>query len=200
MIGLEKSCRRAWVRVFRDSYAVLPSADRTEALEFTSLIAASRKILLNVELGDSAVITEGAGGKPAERWGYDLTLHTIRTFRKITAFGVTFVVADLYPILEKQLPQRFGGNIGDYQLEERQSNAGTEELLLRISPELGPIDEKVVVDELLSAISAKQSYYGPMANMLRAADALSVRRERPRVTTTGKVFPVLPAIDSGNPK
>ena len=186
------------VRVFRDAYAVLPSVERPEALEFTSLITAAHKILLNVELGDSAVITEGAGGEPAERWGYDLTLHTIRTFRKITSFGVTFAVADLYPILEKQLPQRFGGTVGDYQLEECQDTKGTAEILLRISPELGPVDDKLVIDELLSAISATQDHYGPMADMLRDADALVVRRERPRLTAAGKVFPVLPAAGSSN--
>jgi hypothetical protein len=43
---------------------------------------------------------------PAAAYGYDVRLHTIRSFRKVTVWGVTFAVADLEGIIEETLPAR----------------------------------------------------------------------------------------------
>src|SRR5690606_17518820 len=112
------------VRVFRDSYAVLGGSDGPSPLLVSSLVRAAGKVLINVEIGDSAYVQQRSGDLPAREWGYDLTLHTIRSFRKITSFGVTLAVADLYPVVEEFLPRSFGGKVGDYQLVERQSAQG----------------------------------------------------------------------------
>ncbi|MCW5977703.1 MAG: hypothetical protein KIT09_06480 [Bryobacteraceae bacterium] len=187
------------VHVFRDSYAVLPRALHGDgaagprAILFTSLVRAAPKVLINVELGDSAYLQRVDGTRPARAFGYDLTLHTIRSFRKLTAFGVTLAVADLYPILESELPSRFGGQVGDYQLVETQDGNGESSLELRVDPRLGKLNEAAITEALFRAISEKRSYYGFMTEMIRTAGALKVERKPPECTAAGKALPVMPA-------
>lgn len=185
------------VRVFRDSYAVLGrelgAAEGPSALLVSSLVRAAGKVLINVEIGDSAFVQTRTDGLPASKWGYDLTLHTIRSFRKITSFGVTLAVGDLYPVVEEFLPRRFGGNLGDYQLVERQDAGGVSSLVLLVAPSVEGIDEKQLVRELLREVGSKRSYYRPMTEMVEAAAAISIERSPPGCTARGKVLPVLPA-------
>jgi hypothetical protein len=71
--------------VFRDAYAVIANprpgtgAGPGHPLLFTSLRTAAPKVLLNAELGDSAVIEGDVGDRWAQAFGYDLRLHTIRS-------------------------------------------------------------------------------------------------------------------------
>lgn len=187
------------VHVFRDSYAVLPRvldgepSDGPHAMLFTTLVRAAPKILINAEIGDSAYLESAAGTQAARKFGYNLKMHTIRSFRKLTAFGVTLAVADLYPILEDALPRRFGGRVGDYQLVESQDGAGVSSLKLRIDPAVGAVDEAAVAQTLLQEIGAKRSYYGFMAEMIKKASALTVERTPAERTAAGKVLPVMPA-------
>lgn len=195
------------VHVFRDAYAVVPrdpsatgaavaSGGREaspQPMLITTLLRAAPKLLVNTEIGDSACFVRSEGSAPARRFGYDLTLHTIRSFRKLTAFGVTLAVSDLYPIVEGELPRRFGGRVGDFQLVESQDDAGVSRLRLRVDPSVGPLDESLLRETLLDAIGAKRSFYGLMADMLRKADALEVERRPAERTAAGKVLPVVPA-------
>jgi hypothetical protein len=185
------------VRVFRDSFAVLDGGPdgggNANPLLFTTLVRAAPKVLINAEIGDSAFLRNGAVGHPAAEWGYDLTIHTIRSFRKLTCFGITLAVADLYPVIEEFLPRRFGGEVGDYQLAESQDSAGVSRLRLLVDPLVGTIDEQALVRGLLREIGAKRPYYQPMVEMVRAAGAITVERKQPEKTRAGKVFPVLPA-------
>jgi hypothetical protein len=195
------------VHVFRDAYSVVPRdppgarvAVATEDREIeprgmliTTLLRAAPKLLVNTEIGDSACFVRAGSSEPARRFGYNLTLHTIRSFRKLTAFGVTLAVSDLYPIVEGELPQRFGGRVGDFQLVESQDDAGVSRLSLRVDPSVGPLDEALLREALLEAIGAKRSVYGFMADMLRKADAVDVERRPAERTAAGKVLPVVPA-------
>jgi hypothetical protein len=195
------------VHVFRDAYAVVPReppgvsvagasggrAIEPRAMLITTLLRSAPKLLVNTEIGDSACFVSAPTSEPARRFGYDLTLHTIRSFRKLTAFGVTLAVSDLYPIVEGELPRRFGGGVGDFQLVESQDDAGVSRLRLRVDPSVGPLDEGVLREALLEAIGAKRSCYGFMADMLRKADALDVERRPAERTAAGKVLPVVPA-------
>jgi hypothetical protein len=159
---------------------------------FTSLVAAAPKILINAELGDSAYLRPSPAASPARLLGYDVSLHTIRRFREITAFGVTFAVADLYPVIERVLPARFGGGPGDYQLVEHQDDHGIARLRLHVDPSVGPLDPDVVRTSLLEAMSGLRTYYGFMAAMLDQAGAVEVRREPAQRTAAGKILPVVP--------
>ena len=60
----------------------------------------------------------GGAGVPWRRWAGRRHLHTIRSFEKLTAGGMTFVDTDVVRVLEEVLPRRFGGGPIDYQLIE----------------------------------------------------------------------------------
>ncbi len=52
--------------------------------------------------------------------GMHTTLHSIRSYEKLTSAGVTFIGSDLYTLLETVLPSQFGGGPSDYQLMEEE--------------------------------------------------------------------------------
>ncbi len=160
---------------------------------FTTLIEAAPKVLLNAEIGDSACLRHVPASAAARDYGYDLTMHTIRSFRKLTAFGVTFAVADLYPVIEDVLPARFGGRTGDYQLVEGQDAAGISHLQLIVDPRVDDIDEVALRRTLLDEMGRRRNHYQFMAGMLDKAGAITIARGVPRSTAAGKVLPVMPA-------
>ena len=86
------------------------------ALLLSSLRASSPLVLLNVSLGDQAFVERRHCGCPLESMGWDLHLHTIRSFEKLTAGGMTFLGSDVIRVMEDVLPGRFGGGPADYQL------------------------------------------------------------------------------------
>jgi hypothetical protein len=182
------------VHVFRDAYAVVPQRTEDEAdatpLLLTGLRRASPKVLLNAEIGDSAFIVEGRGGPVQDELGYNLRLHTIRSFRKVTVFGATFAVADLYRILEESLPARFGGTLRDYQILEDEDERGVSRLRLLVSPEIGAISNTELRDFFLRELGRQRAFYGFMARVLEDADALRVERRQPTVTARDKLLPV----------
>jgi hypothetical protein len=185
------------VRVFSDAYAVIADATGEgptgsgQPLLLTNLRPAATKVLINAGIGDTAVIERGCGGPAAERFGYDVRLHTIRSFRKVTVWGTTFAVADLDSLIEEFLPSRFGGKLTDYQLIEREDDRGTPELRLLVDPGVGPLDPAVVADIFLTELARRRSNYGFMAQEIRTMDSLVVERRRPQATARGKVLPVI---------
>lgn len=184
------------VSIFRDAYAVVTRADPDgdgpgQPLLFTNLRPAAPKILLNTEVGDSGVLEDGATHPLAAALGYTVRLHTIRSFRKITAWGTTFAQADLYHVLEDALPRRFGGSLADYQLAELAGGGGMPSLVLRVSPGLGPIAEDDLRATLVSELNRTRSYYRPMTQVIAQAGALRIERRTPVPTARGKVLPVV---------
>ncbi len=184
------------VSVFRDAYAVIkrPDAESSSPLGhpilFTGLRWASPKVLINTEIGDSAVI--GNSKAPLAAPDYDVNLHTIRSFRKVTLWGTSFAVADLYRLLEETLPGRFGGNPHSYQLVEEEQPGGLTHLRLLISPEVGSVEERLIRKAFLAELGKMRHYYDSMVNLLSQADALRIERRDPIRTTRGKLLPVLP--------
>ena len=186
------------VHVFREAFAVIANQDREmpgvtgHPVLFTALRPAAPKVLLNAELGDAAVIETGCGGPPAERYGYDVRMHTIRSFRKITVWGATFAVADLDSIIEDYLPARFGGALNHYQLIEQQDERGTPGLRLLVSPALGAIDEPAIAGAFLDELARRQGGYRFMVEEVRVAQTLRIERSEPVATARGKVLAVIP--------
>ena len=97
------------------------------------------KVLLNVDIGDRAVIDRRPCDCAYGRLGCDVRLHTIRSSDKITEFGVTFAVQDVFHVLEDALPRRFGGAAGDYQLVEDQDADGLPRYTIMVDPRLSGI-------------------------------------------------------------
>lgn len=182
------------VHVFRDAYAVIArdgSSSDPSPLLFTSLRRAGPKVLLNTELGDSAFLLHGAAGAALDL-GYTLRLHTIRSFRKITAWGMTLAVGDLYPLVEESLPRRFGGGFAHYQLVEDHDATGAASLRLIVSPHIRGATDDAIREYFFGELAKRRSYYAIMSSLLRQADALKIERRTPYAGPRGKVLPVVP--------
>jgi hypothetical protein len=158
------------------------------ALLVTSLRSAAPIILLNASMGDQAELTRRDCGCPLQRIRWDTHLHTIRSFEKLTAGGMTFLDVDVVRVLEEMLPARFGGGPTDYQLVEEGSDAGGSRLCLVIHPSVGPLDPKEVADAFLSMIGSDSGSTRVAELQWRQGGILRVERRPPVPTPSGKVL------------
>jgi len=184
------------VHVSLDAYAVIQrpvngdDADEARPLLLTALRPACPKVLLNTEIGDSAVLETRHCGCLFDEVGYLQHLHTIRSFEKVTGFGVTFAGSDLIRVIEDVLPREFGGGVTDYQLIERQDARGLPRYTLLVSPSVGPVDERAVATTFLEELARVRSHYRYMVNLWTQSDGiLRVERRQPVPTAGGKMLP-----------
>ena len=160
------------------------------ALLVSSLRPTAPFLLLNVSLGDRAVLGPRACGCPLEDIGWTAHLHTIRSFEKLTAGGMTFLDADVIRVLEEVLPARFGGGPTDYQLVEDEGDDGRPRLRLLVRPEVGPVDDGAVANAFLAAVAAGSGVERVMGLLWQDAQMVRVERRPPLTTATGKVLHV----------
>jgi hypothetical protein len=164
------------------------------ALLVSSLRCSAPMVMLNVSLGDQAVLTERACGCPLERVGWTTHLHTVRSFEKLTLGGMTFLDRDVIRVLEEVLPARFGGGRTDYQLVEevesgaQPSRSGRSALRLLVHPAVGPLDPDAVTNAFLEAIGQGSGAEQVMALEWRQSGLLEVERRPPLATAAGKVL------------
>jgi hypothetical protein len=154
----------------------------------TSLRASAPLILLNVSLGDRAVVTRRACGCLLEQIGWARHVHTIRSYDKLTAGGMTFLDTDLIRVLDEVLPSRFGGGPTDYQLEEAEADDGRPRLRLVVHPSVGDVQADKIASTFLDAIASGDATEKVMGLVWRDADFLEVVRRPPRGTSTGKIL------------
>ena len=167
----------------------LPPGLTAGALLTTSLRrTATALILLNVSMGDVAILDRRRCGCPLERLGWTLHLHGIRSVEKLTAAGMTFLDTDVIRVLEEVLPERFGGGPTDYQLVEEEDVEGRPGLRLLVDPAVGPLAPDAVAEAFLSAIGAGQGAQKVMGLAWRDAGLLRVERRVPLVTASGKIL------------
>jgi len=165
-----------------------PTGLAPDALLLSSLRRSAPFVLLNVSMGDEAVVTERDCGCPMARLGWRTHLHTIRSREKLTAGGMTFLDVDVVRVLEEVLPARFGGGPTDYQLLEDEAADGRPRLRLLAHPALGALDETRLADLFLTAIGRDAGAGEVMARMWRDAGFLQVERRPPYTTATGKIL------------
>jgi len=165
------------------------------ALFCSTVHPAVPKMMLNVELGDYAVMGTRACGCPYERVGFRQHLHTIRSYEKLTSEGMHFVGTELLRLLEEVLPQRFGGAATDYQLLEEEVG-GLPRVSLVVSPSVGDVDEADMVQTALEALGTTRGA-DKMAGLWRHADTLRVVGREPYATRAAKVLPL--HVSSGKP-
>jgi len=183
------------VHLFHDLHAVIHSGPEGEAfglpataLLISSLRATAPFILLNLSMGDQAVMRQRACGCPLERLGWATHLHTIRSYEKLTSGGMTFLDTDVIRVLEEVLPARFGGAPTDYQLLEDEADDGSPRLRLLVHPAVGPLDTEAVSETFLIAIGTGSGIERVMALLWRDAGLLRVERRAPLTTATGKIL------------
>jgi hypothetical protein len=160
---------------------------RDEALLVTSLRMTAPLVLLNVALGDRAVVVDRQCGCPLEHLGWTTHLHTIRSYEKLTAGGMTFLDTDVIRVLEEVLPARFGGVPTDYQLVE-EADGGLARVRLFVRPEVGPVDPDAVAEVFLTAIGTGVGAERIMGEVWRDGGILRVERRTPLTTPSGKIL------------
>jgi hypothetical protein len=166
----------------------LPRGLPARALLLSSLRETAPYLLLNVSLGDAAIIEPRACGCPLEQDGWSVHLRDVRSFEKLTAGGMTFLDVDLVRVLEEELPRRFGGGPTDYQLVEEESELGRPILRLLVHPRVGDVDPPRVAGAFLDAISIGSGAERVMGLAWRAADTVRVERRPPLRTSAGKIL------------
>ena len=167
---------------------------RSDAMLLTSLLESAPIRLLNVCMGDRAIVTRRSCGCGLDRDGWSQHIHDVRSFEKLTAGGITFLDVDVIDILERVLPSHFGGRPADYQLVEvLDGERSLPAVALVIDPSVGALNEIQVADVFLNAIGGGSGGERFMELLWRNGHVLSVRREIPTRTVSGKVLHVASA-------
>lgn len=191
------------LHLMHDKFAVVQPEEHASALLppqaflITSLyLPLAQQLLFNVSLGDQGIIEHRPCGCPLYRLGWTTHLHTIRSFEKLTAGGMTLTDADLAPILEELLPARFGGGPTDYQLIDGETDRGRPLVRLLVHPRLGPLDHAAVRQTFLEAIGTGSGVERVAMSVWLDAGLPIVERGAPQITASGKIQHV--HLDSGS--
>jgi hypothetical protein len=184
------------VHLFTDRLAVI-QRERTwlheelavDALLFTSLVRSAPWILLNVENGDHGVLERRICGCTLSELGLRVHLRDTSSHEKMTVQGQTFIRSRLIPVVEQELPARFGGGALDYQLVEEERD-GLSRLVLLVDPRLGPLDQVEVKRALLEGLAGEGLMGSYMSRVWKQLGTVEVQRAAPLTTSTGKVYPL----------
>jgi hypothetical protein len=144
MIGMAcPEMRGNCVHLMEDSLAVLNhrklaplSGVEVDSLLFTTLRWWAPLLFVNAEMDDAGQIGPATCDCGLKRLGLTKQVDRIFSYGKLTGQGTTLVGSDLLDILERVLPDRFGGAPTDYQLVEKEGSNQTE-IELRVHPRLG---------------------------------------------------------------
>ena len=165
------------------------ATDGRADLFLTNLLSVSPKVLLNAETGDSAVLGERDCGCSFEALGLVRHAHTIRSAQKLTSEGMNVVGETLLELVDTVLPARFGGRPTDYQLVELEVD-GLTKVRVRVSPSVGPVDERELLATVLAAVGSGGRPEQLMATVWEEAGTLELVREEPRATAASKIVPL----------
>jgi len=154
---------------------------------YTTLLPTTPKLMVNVESDDHGVLARRRCGCLLDELGFDLHLHTLRSWEKLTSEGMNFLGADLMRLVDDILPSRFGGGATDYQFLEEEEG-GLPKVTLLVSPRVGALDEGAVLDVILGFLDSAPGPSGGYGNRWREGRTLRVRREEPVATGASKVL------------
>jgi hypothetical protein len=157
------------------------------AILLTSVRPSVPVIMLNVSLGDEADLGRRSCGCPLDGLGYETHISGIRSYERLKSGGMTFADADVVPILERALPGRFGGTALDYQLVERERADGTPEIVIVVSPSVGPLAPEDVVGAFLEAVGRGSGAERVASLQWRSGRTIRCERREPEKTATGKI-------------
>ncbi|MDQ5822115.1 MAG: hypothetical protein M3540_11810 [Actinomycetota bacterium] len=182
------------VHLAEDSFALIRrpgenGAGHSQALVLTSVSPSTPKVLLNVEIGDEAVVVERDCGCSTGELGLRRHLHTIRSYELFTSEGMSIRGVELAALVDDVLPGRFGGHATDYQFSEEEQGELSRVRLL-VSPAVGAIDERAVVEAVYGYLAAQGRSEAMMSDVWRGAGTLEVVRARPHVTSASKTPPL----------
>lgn len=159
------------------------------ALYLTTLVPSCPQLFLNVASDDYAVVTERDCGCPLGEAGLTTHIHSIRSYDKLTSEGMTFLGPEVFALLEDELPRRFGGRAGDYQLVEEEVDGLTKVSLL-VSPGVGEVDEAAVLEAALDGLATGPQHRSIMTSVWQGANTVRIVRREPYATTAAKILPL----------
>lgn len=193
-LGCPKICATDDVHLFSDSIALIQRQRKVEhtdiyvdAFLFTSLLASSPKILINVESDDYGVVETRSCGCLFEELGFKKHVYNIRSFSKLTGGGMTIIGSDFVRILEDVLPSKYGGVATDYQLIEEEDSQGQTHLSLIISPTVGAVAENEVIETVLRELREGAHGGKLAAGFWSQVNTLQVKRMNP-ISRSGKIM------------
>jgi hypothetical protein len=161
-----------------------------DALMLTSLLPTDPKLLLNVEIDDFATIDERRCGCLWDELGCRTHLARVRSFTKLTGEGTTILGSNCVHVLERVLPEAFGGSSVDYQLVEAEDQAHLTRLYLLISPRVGPLNDGAVLRRFGEALqTTERRPMGGKRPIWDEAQTIRVIRREPVATRAGKLLP-----------
>lgn len=160
------------------------------AFYLTTLRPTCPKIMVNVATGDYGHFRRRDCGCAIHRSGLDLHLHGIRSYEKLTTAGMQFLGADLIELLDRVLPERFGGGPTDYQFVEEEERDGSTTLQILAHPRVGPIDEVECLATIYRFLSARAPENTMMVDRLRDQSAVRLVRRAPHATQASKILPL----------
>lgn len=179
--------------VITHKYSVPHFEINVDSFLFSTLLYESPKLLLNVGMGDYGKVYTEPSDCEFGKMGFDTHISGIMSYEKLTGEGVTFVDTDFIHIIEKQLPEKFGGQSTDFQLVEEEDEKGFNRMRLLVSPRLGAIDENAIVssfiDMLKKSESSPESWAQSGSVMWDQARVIRIKRDYPVSTPSGKILP-----------
>ena len=183
------------IHLFSDSNAVISeirkdplSQSDVNSLLFTTLLPHAPYILVNVEMQDAGVLEEGPCDCVFGKVGFTRRIRGIYSYVKLSGQGMTLVGTDIVHILEVDLPKKFGGAPGDYQLIEQEGKHQTE-LVLHISPRTGVKSPEIVKHHMLQLLRKYNG--GALAwRVWKYSDAMKAVIAEPLITKAGKLLPL----------
>jgi hypothetical protein len=184
------------VHLLKDALALVPASrslavgdNRVVPFALTSLLPTAPKILINVDVDDFGIVERRQCGCAFGELGLDQHLRQIGSAGKLTGRGITLLGSDVVHLIEEMLPARFGGCAQDYQLVEEEQPDGQSVLTLLVSPSLPIADDRAPAVALYEALSRGRPGASYSGTMLKNADAVRVRRDRPVPNSRGKQPP-----------
>jgi hypothetical protein len=159
-------------------------------LLFTTLYTCAPILQLNVANGDYATLARRNCRCFLEEAGLGLHLYNLRSYEKFTTEGMNYFYNDLSALMEKTLPDEFGGGPGDYQLVEEEDNGGQTRLTLVVHPDVGELNEERLLTRLRAAFSNGSRGNRFMTGVWENAGTFRVKREPPYASPRGKILPL----------
>jgi hypothetical protein len=183
------------VHVLADKLAIIErpvdvgAGARISSLHLTTLLRSCPKLMLNVDSGDYGTLERRRCGCRVEGAGLTTHLHGIASYEKLTCEGMTFLGSELITLVDKTLPDRFGGGPSHYQLVEEDNDA-LPRVSVVVSPTVGRVTESEVIAAVLGALSKGSEAHRMMADRWQQANTLRVVRREPYQVPGAKVLPL----------
>ena len=98
---------------------------------------------------------------------------------------------DFIRIIEKDLPETFGGKSTDYQLIEEEDANGLTRLQLYVSPRVGEINEAEAMEKFMALLRRAEDNWWAQSGteMWKQSQMVRIKREFPIPTASGKILP-----------